>query len=195
MVKVSFFPLLAFLVAVHPSLLCQNEQLNISHLRFADGVSLSEQESATIIDQVEGTSCPADGLQRCIAARVRNAFQEHGYFKAVVRGVSVKSPHSISEVEATVAANPGEVYRIAKFEVVGTLVFQKSELQPLITVVPGDIFDVRKVRETMENLRSYYTERGYGNTSFQPETSTDETKHTVILRLRVDASSASSDSP
>lgn len=176
-------------------MLAQNAQLNITHLRFTDDVGLSEQDSTTIIEEVEGTSCPPDELQRCIAARVLNAFQEHGYFKAVVRSVSVKNPHRITEVEATVAADPGAVYRIVKFELIGRVVFDKSEVQPLITVVPGDLFDVRKMRETMENLRSYYTGRGYGNTSFQPEISANESKHTISIKLQVDASSASSDSP
>ena len=192
--KTGFLPSLAFSITFCSLMLSQSTQVNITHLQFTDSVRLSEAESAAITGELEGTSCPSEGLQRCIAARVLNAFQEHGYFKAIVRSVGVKTPHSITEVEATVAADPGALYRIGKFEVVGRAVFDKSELQPSITVRPGDIFDVRKVRETSGIFRSYYTGRGYGNTTFQPKTSTDESKHTISFRLRVDASSESSDS-
>ena len=184
--KACSFVLLAFLLTNGPLVRAQKSQVNITHLRFADGVGLSELESNAIIGEVEGSSCPSQGLRRCIAERVANAFQERGYFRAKVRSVVLKDPRSIEEADATVEADPGALYRFGKFKLAGNLLFLPSELEPLVTIHPGDVFDVRKVRETMENLRVYYSGRGYGEVGFEPQTSADDSKHTVSVTLQVD---------
>jgi outer membrane protein assembly factor BamA len=154
---------------------------------------LSELEANAILGEGEGISGPSQALQRCIAERVADALQERGYLKAKVRSVVLKKPRSIDEADATVAADPGALYRCGKFKLAGNLVFRPSELEPLVAIHRGDVFDVRKVRETMENLRVYYAGRGYGNVSFPPETSVDDEKKTVSVTLEVDVAMESTE--
>jgi outer membrane translocation and assembly module TamA len=160
-------------------------QVTIGHIAIVDTPGISQDELNQIADEVEGKTCTADKSAQCIGERVRNAFQERGYFKASVLEPRVKPSTRAGKVEANVVVDPGALYRVAKFELGGKPIFSPSELAPSITVHTGTIFNIREVRETMENLRHYYVSRGYSKISMIADTQVDEQTHELSITLDI----------
>lgn len=159
-------------------------QVTIGHIAIVDTPGISEQVLSQIAHEVEGKTCTQNSAAQCIGERVRNAFQERGYFKAAVLEPRLKPSTTVGKVEANVVVEPGVQYRLAKFELTGKPVFSVSELAPSITLHTGTIFNIREVRTTMENLRQYYVSRGYTNISMVPDVQVNE--HTRELSIMLD---------
>lgn len=160
-------------------------QVIIGHIAIVDTPGISEHELEKIAHEVEGKACTQDSATQCIGERVRNAFQERGYFKAAVLEPRLKPSTSAGKAEANVVVEPGVQYRLAKFELIGKPIFSPSELAPAITVHTGTIFNIRDVRETMENLRQYYISRGYSKIYMVPSTQVNDQKGEITVSLDV----------
>ncbi len=122
----------------------------------------------------------------CIAGYVRDSFQERGYFKVIVSHVNMKPEVTNGQVSAVVTVDPGARYRLGKVELTGKPIFSQAELAPSITVHSGTIFNIREMRETLENLRRYYASRGYANVSIVPDTMLNERARAISVALDID---------
>lgn len=157
----------------------------ISRLSFFSAPGVSSTELNQIASIVERQQCPAEGFQNCVAERIRDAFQQFGYFKAVVQPPQVTfSRVDQSEAEAVAVVNPGLQYRLGQIEWTGKYAF--PGLNNLLEIHAGDIFNISKARATLEQLRNFYAERGYINVSAVPDTQVNETSQTVNLTIDID---------
>jgi outer membrane protein insertion porin family len=132
--------------------------------------------------------------------RVRNAYQEKGYFKALVGdpktqvrdsgGINFpffwKSKHG-KAVDITMPIEEGERYRL------GSITFKNNKAIPnqralrgMFAIKDGDIFNTDLIRKGLDNLRKGYGELGFINFTSVPDTKIDDDKHIVSLEIDVD---------
>ena len=164
----------------------ENSPVLISRISLsASGVDSSEQDQ--IASLIENRNCPANELQACIAERIRDAFQQHGYFKVVVQPPRMTfSRVDHSEVEVGAVANPGAQYRLDKISWSGQYIFPEEKLNALLALHSGQIFDISKAREMLEQLRKFYSERGYINVSAVPDTQVNDASRTISMTIDID---------
>lgn len=138
--------------------------------------------------------------------RIRNFYQEHGYFLAHTTGHDVKivdvtggkfyvpfiqkrKPSQPGKrANITVTVEEGRKYRLNKINFVGVKLFKTPDalMGPLFAMQTGDVFSTGKLRKGIENLRKLYGQFGY--IDFVPEPSFDPLPNTdqIDLTLTVD---------
>jgi outer membrane protein insertion porin family len=120
--------------------------------------------------------------------RIRQAYQDKGYFTAKALDEAVKMRRSGGEgwrlplikpnkpgifADITIPVEEGRLYKLHMLNYVGVKLFRTPEsLTPtLFQMRPGDIFSTAKLRKGLENMRNLYGEFGY--IDFVPEPSFD----------------------
>ena len=133
--------------------------------------------------------------------RVRDEFQNRGYFKVIVSDAQVNihdTGHTgfhIPLVEAgpgkavdiTMPIVEGDRYRLGAITFKGNKTVRNTKfLRALIPMKDGDIFDRSKVAKGLDNLRNAYGDIGYINYTAIPNTTFDEDKKLINLEIDLD---------
>jgi outer membrane protein insertion porin family len=134
------------------------------------------------------------------AERVRFAYQDKGYFKAIVEdpktkirdinGVAwympIKAQHGKS-VDITIPVEEGDRYRLKEITFSGAKAINNmAALRRLFRIKDGDWFNRSQVSKGLEELRKAYGSLGYINETNVPNTEIDEEHKTVTLKIDVD---------
>ncbi len=134
------------------------------------------------------------------AERVRAAYQQKGYFKALVQDpkTQVRDTGSFfhipliqkghgKAVDITVPVEEGDRFRLAAITFSGNKAITNNKLlRTLFPLKDGDIFNTDLVRKGLDNLRKAYGELGYINFTPVPDTKIDEEKKLITLNIDVD---------
>jgi outer membrane protein insertion porin family len=131
--------------------------------------------------------------------RVRDAYQQKGYYKALVEDPKTKlrNTHGFGflflkrgpgkAVDITIPVEEGARYRL------GSITFKNNKaltnnaaLRNLFPLKDGDIFNTAMIRKGLENLRKAYGEFGYINFTAVPNEHIDEDKKLISLDLDLD---------
>jgi len=133
--------------------------------------------------------------------RVRNEYQNRGYFKVVVSDPKAeihdtghKGAHIPliqagpgKAVDITMPIDEGDKYRLGKITFKGNKSLTNSAgLRGLIPLRDGDIFSREKIAKGLEALRKAYGEYGYINFTPIPNTTFDEDKKLVNVEIDVE---------
>ncbi len=165
--------------------------VTIGHIAIVDTPGISEHELNQIAKEVEGKPCVTTDAADCIGERVRDQFQQRGYFKAIVQEPRLKPRTSAGIVDANVVVEPGLQYRLGDLELKFTGVpgLSKTDLAPLIMAQSGKILNIQELRQTLWNLRRYYRSRGYKNVAIVPITQVNDEKREVFVTLDIQPAS------
>ena len=133
--------------------------------------------------------------------RVRAAYQDRGYFKAVVNDPKTEiydtghtgfhipwvQPGEGKSVDITMPIEEGDRYRL------GSITFKNNKaisntaaLRSLFPMKDGDIFSREKVSTGLKNLTKAYGEAGFINFTPIPDTTFNDEKKTIDLIIDVD---------
>jgi outer membrane protein insertion porin family len=133
--------------------------------------------------------------------RVRNEYQNEGYFKAVIQDPTTKirdtgssGPHIPliqrgpgKAVDITMGIEEGDRYRLSAINFKGNKAIPNTKaLRAQFPIKDGDIFSREKIAKGLENLRSAYGEFGYINFTSVPNTTFDDAKKTIILEIDIE---------
>ena len=133
------------------------------------------------------------------ADRVRDAYQQHGYFKALVEDPKTKmrdvhhliripfiqSGHG-KVVDITMPIEEGERYRLKEITFTGNKVLPSKTLRLAFNLKDGDVFDTDKIRKGLDELRKLYGHFGYINFTPVPDTKPDDEKKLIALNIDID---------
>jgi outer membrane protein insertion porin family len=134
------------------------------------------------------------------AERVRFAYQDKGYFKAIVedpktkiRDVSgvawyfpFKKQHG-KAVDITVPVEEGERYRLKEITFSGNKALtNNAAMRRLFKMKDGEFFNRTLVSKGLDELRKAYGSLGYINETNIPDTVIDEEHKTIALKIDVD---------
>jgi outer membrane protein insertion porin family len=133
--------------------------------------------------------------------RVRNEYQNRGYFKVIVNEPKTKIHDTGHQgghipllqsgpgksVDITMPIEEGDRYTL------GSISFKNNKavsnvkaLRGLFPIKDGDIFSKDKIAKGLENLRKAYGEQGYINFTSVPDTRFDDEKKLIFLDVDVD---------
>lgn len=131
--------------------------------------------------------------------RVRQAYQNHGYFKAIVGepsthirnegGLSLLTfrPKKGKRIDITLPIEEGQRYRLGGITFTGNEhVKNVKALRAQFNIKDGDYFNYTAVAKGLENLRKAYGTLGYINYAAVPTPRFDEAKKLLYLDIDID---------
>jgi outer membrane protein insertion porin family len=133
--------------------------------------------------------------------RVRQEFQNRGYFKVVVnepktnihdtghKGFHIPLLQSGpgKAVDITMPIEEGDKYRLGEITFKGNKAIQNTKaLRALFPIKDGDVFDRSKIGKGLEALGKAYGQFGYINFTSVPDTRFDEDKKLIFIDIDVD---------
>ena len=133
------------------------------------------------------------------AERVRDAYQQKGYFKALVqdpktnihdtRGFHVPliQKGGGKSVDITMPIEEGDRYRLKEVKFSGNKAITNTEaLRRLIPMKDDEIFNTELVRKGIKNLRDAYGALGYINFTPVPDTEIDDQHKLITVKFDLD---------
>jgi outer membrane protein insertion porin family len=138
--------------------------------------------------------------------RVRNEYQNRGYFKMNTSGQAKTEIHDTGHtgfhipllqggagksVDITMSIEEGERYTLGGITFKNNKAVQNVRaLRALFPIKDGDVFSKEKVAKGLENLRKAYGQLGYINFTSIPDTRFDDDKKLIYLDIDVDEGKA-----
>jgi outer membrane protein assembly factor BamA len=124
---------------------------------------------------------------------IRGAWQEDGYFKVMATGESqiVSDDTKTQHVVLTIHVDAGRPYWLGNVAFRSSdpdepLAFSVGELRPLLSLQEGDVFNVVKIRESLDAMKRRYVENGYIDFVATPVTEVDDTTQRISLIFEFD---------
>jgi len=135
------------------------------------------------------------------AERVRVAYQDHGYYKAVVSdpvtqlhdkpgGFSVIPPFhkgAGKSMDIAVPIAEGQKYRLKAINFKNNkAIVNTKALRGIFPIKDGEVFDASKIGKGLESLRKAYGDIGYINFTAVPETEIDDENRMLTVNIDLD---------
>ena len=130
--------------------------------------------------------------------RIRETYQDQGYFEAVVEDPALKlrTTHSFhflfwgggvgKSVDIHIPIAEGQRYRVGQVNFVNNhFITNKALLLRVFQMNEGQVLDVSKVRKGLKNLRKLYGQFGYINFVANPSIHPNESRHVVNITFHV----------
>ena len=138
------------------------------------------------------------------AERVRDALQQHGYFKAVVDDPKTQLRDTTSKfhlpfvqkgqgkvMDITVPIEEGERYKLKAITFKNNKAIVNTQLlRNLFPIKDGETFDTHQIHKGLDNLRKAYGELGFIDFSSVPNTEIDDEKKLITLNVEVEEGKA-----
>jgi outer membrane protein assembly factor BamA len=130
---------------------------------------------------------PMEWLSQLEEVTARDVLTNQGYFKAQTEIVPYlqKAERCAQLYTASVSVESGAQYRLGKIGFIAK-VFSEAQLKDQMQVAPGDIFDVSKIRASLDALRRMHCRQGYIDSTFEPNLDLDDTKGLIDLTIKVE---------
>ena len=115
------------------------------------GLAIEEQSRLEAMYKAE---CGCDDAVKELTERVRYLYQEHGYYKAQAQS----TPHLLDvdggkrRVSVDVHIEQNLQYRLRRLDLTGQKAFSAEQLRTLFPIQQGEVFNVEKIREGLDNL-------------------------------------------
>lgn len=171
---------------------CANDQdhrssktsgLLITDFTISGTQTLSSDEIVRIASKMTG-SCFDENSEE-LGERIRELFQERGYFRAVVKSVRIKPSDLLAvpkptTLEAEVLEGPR--YKLAEVKFAGEHAFDAASLRSQFPLGKGDVFDRSKIAGGIDSVRKLYATDGFIDWVAIPDTEI-LSDATIILSL------------
>ncbi|HUJ28547.1 MAG TPA: outer membrane protein assembly factor BamA [Myxococcales bacterium] len=118
--------------------------------------------------------------------KVRNFYMDRGYANFQLDSTQVAIAPEKEDIFITINVDPGQVYKISSIKVAGTFVVPQAELERLVLVHPGEIFDRKLITSSQELMQNRMGRDGYAFAKVEPVPTADNANHTVALTFFVD---------
>jgi outer membrane protein assembly factor BamA len=149
----------------------KNSGLLITDFTISGTQTLSSAELARIAGKLTG-SCFDENSEE-LQERVRELFQERGYFGAVVKNLRIKPEDPLgipkpATLEAEVSEGPR--YKLAEVKFTDQHAFSATKLRGQFPLRKGDLFDRDKVAGGLDGIHKLYNSDGFIDFVAMPET-------------------------
>ena len=118
----------------------------------------------------------------------RQLYLDKGYLKPQVSAELVPIParNSKNSVAIVLKVTPGRQYYVTKISWQGVTVFPKYQLENLIPIKSGGVFNRTTIAKGLEAARDLYSSQGYVNFTSVPTPQVDDEAGTVAFVIEVD---------
>jgi outer membrane protein insertion porin family len=121
--------------------------------------------------------------------KVRNYYMDRGYANFQIDSVQVAIAPEKEDIFISVNLGEGQVYKLSQIKLAGTFVVPQAELERLVLVHPGEIFDRKLITSTQELMQNRMGRDGYAFAKVEPVPTSDNANHTVALTFFIDPGS------
>src|ERR1700741_1218440 len=118
--------------------------------------------------------------------KVRNFYMDRGYANFQLESTQVAIAPEKEDIFITINVDEGQVYKISSIKVAGTFVVPQAELEHLVLVHPGEIFDRKLITSSQELMQNRMGRDGYAFAKVEPVPTADNANHTVALTFFID---------
>jgi hypothetical protein len=163
--------------------------VRVNEVKFSSDTAISKPILDRCAKQIKNEYFEGMGWRDEATELMVFCLQDNGYFKAtaVPEFQQLSDKGNTHHFALTFQLNVGHQYRIADVIFRGTEPFEPSELQPRLAVRPGDVFARNRIGNGLDNLRRFYSQRGYINFTPLPQVETNEAQATVVITVTLDA--------
>jgi outer membrane protein insertion porin family len=117
---------------------------------------------------------------------LRSFYLNRGYLEFNVDSTQVSISPDKQGIYITVNVTEGPQYTVSDVKLAGQMLVPEAELQKLITVVPGKVFERDRLTETTKKIGDRLGNDGYAFANVNAVPELDKEKHTVSFTLFVD---------
>jgi len=127
---------------------------------------------------------------------IRSLYQDNGYFYVVLKEPVTKMLDTHrrwpffffswgrgKKVDVTIPVEEGDRFNLGRIVIRGNKLFKQEQLEPVIQLKPGDVFNLGKVRKSIENFQKLYGAYGYINFTASPDIEADNKTKLINLAL------------
>ncbi|AGM40986.1 surface antigen (D15) [Spiribacter salinus M19-40] len=118
--------------------------------------------------------------------RLQRFYRDRGYANFAIDSTQVAISPDRQRIHITVNLNEGQRYNVGEIELAGDLIFDEAELRELLTVKSGEVYNQRRIGETVDALRDKLGERGYAFARINPVPEIRAADEAVDLTFFVD---------
>jgi outer membrane protein insertion porin family len=168
--------------------------LSFGHITLRTTTLLPSEDQAAIESmlrwKMSTLATPGDPeMQQLGNDLVRDAYQDHGYFKVDVSGpvVQMRGTKKRPAADFVFEVHAGDLYRLKEIRWRNPGPFSESELDRLMRIQPGEIFSRAKIIAGLDSLRAAYDSKGYANFTAVPNTHIDEAARQIALEIDIDS--------
>ena len=118
--------------------------------------------------------------------RLRDFYMDRGYANFEIRSTQVQISPDKKNIYINVAIKQGGVFRISSVKLAGTFVVPEAQLQKLVVVKPGQVFDRERITTTQKLIQDRLGAYGYAFAKVDPVPTPNPKTHKVALTFFVD---------
>jgi outer membrane protein insertion porin family len=118
--------------------------------------------------------------------RLRDFYMNRGYANFQINSTEVQITPEKNDIFIDVNIHQGQVYKVSKVKLAGTFVVPEAQLQRLVEIHPGEIFNRRLISNTEKLIEDRLGEDGYAFAKVDPVPTPDDKNHTVEITFFVD---------
>ncbi len=118
--------------------------------------------------------------------RLRDYYMDRGYANFQINSTQVQITPEKDDIFIDVNINQGDVYNISSVKLAGIFVVPKPELERLVIIHPGEIFNRKLITATQKLIQDRLGEDGYAFAKVDPVPTTNDKDHTVAITFFID---------
>ena len=118
--------------------------------------------------------------------RLRDYYMDRGYANFQINSTQVQITPEKSDIFIDVNVTQGDVYKISEVKLAGIFVVPKPELEQLVEIQPGEIFNRKLITATQKLIQDRLGEDGYAFAKVDPVPTPNDKDHTVSLTFFID---------
>jgi outer membrane protein insertion porin family len=118
--------------------------------------------------------------------RLRNFYMDRGFANFQIESTQVEIAPEKQDIFITVNVQEGEVFKLSSVKLAGTFVVPRKELERLLVVQPGQIFNRKLITATQELIQNRLGRDGYAFAKVEPVPTPDNATHEISLTFFVD---------
>ena len=118
--------------------------------------------------------------------RIRDYYMDRGYANFNIESTQVSVSPEKDDIYIAVNIDEGAVFKLGEIKLAGTFVVPRQELEQLLLVAPGQIFDRKLISSTQQLIQNRLGRDGYAFAKVEPVPTPDNLNHTVQLTFFID---------
>ena len=118
--------------------------------------------------------------------KVRDYYMERGYANFNVESTQVSVAPEKEDIFVTINVDEGDVFKLGAIKLAGTFVVPRQELERLLLVSPGQVFNRKLIASTQQSIQNRLGRDGYAFAKVEPVPTPDNATHTVQLTFFID---------
>jgi len=118
---------------------------------------------------------------------MKSLYTNAGYLDFKINKIDANLSDDKKSISVDIQISEGEPYKIGDVQFTGNLLNQSNDdLRSLLVIAKGDVYQQKKIIESIQAIRSVFSDQGYYFVKIKPTPSEDKEKHVISLNINVD---------